>query len=216
MFFVIKGGGQFSYDLICLWIIANRAGIYLFTPHSLNIQLFAKQLGNYSKSFFLLYKIADMKNLLIIVCLEMLVFSCSSIHKCDSNSNNMSIFGQRYELQVRNFSKIPKDLLENIGKIGIDSFPILNEYEGRYFNYIFKINPQDFNLAGKKVGFLESKTDYFKNMRSLDRNFTIVGGSSLYIFDAVQKEESGGYDAAIVYWSKFVIPIEEVVKRLKR
>ena len=53
-------------------------------------------------------------------------------------------------------------------------------------------------------------------MRSLDRNFTIIGGSSLYIFDAVQKEESGGYDAAIVCWSKFVIPIEEVVKRLKR
>jgi hypothetical protein len=123
--------------------------------------------------------------------------------------------GQRYELQVRNFSEIPQDLLENLDKMGVDSSSILNEYEGRYFNVIFKIDPQDFNFVGKKVGFLGSKIDYFRSTRSPDRNSTTVGGSGLYIFNAEQKAESGGYDAAIVYWSKFVIPIEEVVKRLK-
>lgn len=146
----------------------------------------------------------------------MLVFGCSSIHKCNSNNNRMSIFGQIHELKVRNFSEIPKNLLENLDKMGVDSFPILNECEGRYFNFIFKIDSLEFNLVGKKVGFLGSKTNYFKSLRSHDRNFTIVGGSSLYIFDAIQKEESGGYDAAVVYWSKFVIPIKEVVKRLKQ
>ena len=156
-----------------------------------------------------------MKKLLIIVCLEMLVFSCSSINECNFDSNNMNVFGQRYELQVRNFSEIPKDLLENLDKMGIDSFSILNESEGKYFNFIFKIDPYAFNFIGKKVGFLESKIDYFKNMRSPDRSLTTVGGSSLYLFDTIQKEESGGYDAAIVYWDKFVIPIKEVVKRLK-
>jgi hypothetical protein len=54
-----------------------------------------------------------------------------------------------------------------------------------------------------------------RSTRSPDRNSTTVGGSGLYIFDAAQKAESGGYDAAITYWNKFVIPTEEVVKRLK-
>lgn len=156
-----------------------------------------------------------MKNLFVIVCLEVLVLSCSSIYKCNSNSHNMSTFGQRYELQVRNFSEIPKDLLENIDKMGIDSFPILNAYEGRYFNFIFKIDPKDFNLVGKKVLFSESKIDYFKDLRLPDRS-TTIGGSGLYVFTTFQKEESGGYDAAVVYWNKFVIPIEEIVKKLKK
>ena len=40
--------------------------------------------------------------------------------------------------------------------------------------------------------------------------------SSLYIFDAAQRVESGGYDAAITDGDIFVIPIEKVVKRLKK
>jgi hypothetical protein len=153
-----------------------------------------------------------MKKLFIIVCLEMVVFSCSPVHKCNNNGMN----GQIYELQVRNFSEIPKDLLENMDKMGIDSSSILNEYEGRYFNFIFKIDSRDFDLVGKKVGFAGNKIDYFKDTRSPDRNTATVGGSSLYIFDATQKAESGGYDAAIVYWSKRLIPINDVVKRLKK
>lgn len=147
----------------------------------------------------------------------MLAFSCSSIHKSSSNDNSMTmdIFGQRHELQVRNFSEIPKDLLENMDKMGVDNSSILNEYEGRYFNFIFKVDSQDFNLIGKKVGFLGSKIDYFRDTRSPDRNSKTVGGSGLYIFNATQKVESGDYDAAITYWNKFVIPIEEVVKSLK-
>ena len=115
---------------------------------------------------------------------------------------------------MRNFSEIPNDILDNLDKMGIDTSSILNEYEGKYFNFIFKIDPQEFNLVGKKVGFLGSKIDYFNSTRSPDRNSTTVGGSSLYIFNATQKEESGGYDAAIVYWSKVLVPIEKVVKRL--
>ena len=157
-----------------------------------------------------------MKNLFIIVCLEMLVFSCSSIHKSNSNDNNMNVFEQRNELQVHDFSEIPKELLENIDKMGVDSLSILNEYEGKYLNFIFKIDIQNFNLVGKKVGFLGSKIDYFRDTRKrFYDNTTTVAGSSLYVFDSTQKEESGGYDAAITYWDKFVIPQEKVVKQLK-
>lgn len=153
-----------------------------------------------------------MKKLFIIACFEMLVFCCSPIYKCNSNDNNMNVFRQIYELQVQNFSEIPQDLLGNLDKMGVDNSPILNDHEGRYLNFIFKIDPQDFNLIGKKVGFSRSKTDYFSWTRS---NSTTVGGSGLYIFNATQKIESGGYDAAIVYWSKRLIPVDEVVKRLK-
>ncbi len=64
---------------------------------------------------------------------------------------------------------------------------------------------------------LGSKKDYFKQTQErFHSNTTTVGGSSLYIFNATQKDESGGYDAAIVYWNKFLLPIEKVVKRLKK
>lgn len=49
---------------------------------------------------------------------------------------------------------------------------------------------------------------------TIEEDFPCDNGT-LYIFNAFQKEESGGYDAAIVYWSKFVIPIEEIINRLK-
>jgi len=128
----------------------------------------------------------------------------------------MNASRQIIERQVRNFAEIPKDLLDNMDKMGIDSSSILNEYEGRYFNFIFKIDFQDFNLVGKKVCY-GSKMGFFKDEKEwFHRGETSgVGGTVLYIFNSAQKEESGGYDAAIVYWSKRLIPIEEVVKRLK-
>lgn len=158
-----------------------------------------------------------MKKLFIIVCLEMLVLSCSPIYKNNSNDNNMKESGQIHEVQVSSFSEIPTDLLENLDKMGIDSSSILNEYEGRYLNFIFKIDPQDFNLVGKKVGFKLSKKYYFNTTRErFNTNSTVISNSGLYIFDTTQKAESGGYDAAITSWDIFVIPIEKVVRRVKK
>lgn len=94
-----------------------------------------------------------MKKLLIILCLDVLIFSCTSINKCNYNDNNMNESGKRYDLQVHNLSEIPKYLLENMNKMGLDSSSILNEYEGKYLNYIFKIDQKDFNLVGKKLAF---------------------------------------------------------------
>ncbi|AIQ00214.1 hypothetical protein Q787_11480 [Ornithobacterium rhinotracheale H06-030791] len=158
-------------------------------------------------------KIKIMNRLSIMVCLGVLVFSCSPNLKNNSNTNKSK---QIHELAVFNFSEIPKDLLVNLNKMGVDSSPILNEYEGKYLNFIFKISPQDFNFIGKKVGFIKGKIDYFRNTRErFNNNSSVVGGSGIYIFNTTQKIESGGYDAAIVYWNKFSLPIEEVIKRLK-
>jgi hypothetical protein len=138
-------------------------------------------------------------------------------YKYEINVECVSLFGKIHELQVRNFSEIPKDLLDNLDKMGIDTSSILNEYEGKYFNFIFKIDPQNFNLVGKKIGFLGSKLAFFKDERDwYCRGYENgVGSTTLYILNAEEKIESGGYDAAIVYWSKFVIPIEKVIEKLK-
>lgn len=129
---------------------------------------------------------------------------------------SMKVFGQTIFRQVDNFAEIPTDLLSHIEKMGVDSSLILNEYEGRYLNFIFKIDVQDFNLVGKKIGY-GSKIGFFKDEKEwfYRGEKSGVGGTTLYIFDAAQKVESGGYDAAIVYWSKFFIPTDKVIKRLK-
>ena len=126
-----------------------------------------------------------------------------------------------YDQRVREFADIPQFLLDSINTMGIDGIPVLNEFEGNYFNNLFKVDPQASNLIGKRIcflrgGSLKTKADYFNETRDrYKQNYSIIGGSALYVFDETQKKESGGYDAAIVYWSKFAIPMEDVIKRLK-
>lgn len=141
-----------------------------------------------------------MKHLAIIVML----FSC------------MNLFGQ-----ARNFNDIPKDILEQLDKTGVDSLPLLNSHESAFLNVIFKDSLKGFDFTNKNVGFIKiygekGKISYFDMQKKYfvdEKNPCDIG--TLYIFDAAQKKESGGYDAAIVYWSKLKIPIQDVVKRLK-
>ncbi|MDR1198572.1 MAG: hypothetical protein LBK94_06120 [Prevotellaceae bacterium] len=142
-----------------------------------------------------------MKNLLLVIVMLPL---------------NINLIGQ-----TRGFNDVPKDIVKQLDKMGIDDSPLLNCYESVYFNAIFKDSLKGFNFTGKEVGFIrnggKSKIHYFDMQKRyiIDKNSPCDNGT-LYIFNAVQKEESGGYDAAIVYWSKFVIPIEKVIKRLKK
>ena len=156
---------------------------------------------------------------LFIICSVLLICSCSSISK--NNTTLATEIPEHHELQVSIFSDLPKELIDNIDKMGVDNRPVLNEHEGRFINTIFKINPQDFDFVGKKVGFLlsgkSSKLTYFVETRErYSENSSIIGGSGLYIFDATQKEKSGGYDAEVVYWNKFVLPTDKVVQQLKK
>lgn len=157
-----------------------------------------------------------MKKLFILGCFAMFMLGCSCIHKYVVNRDSMN--GEVYELQVHNLQEIPEDILDNIDKMGVDESAILNEYEGKYLNFIFKINPEEFDLVGKKVAFLKvgNKAGYFDSTRSPERKGTTVGGSGLYIFDTAQKAESGGYDAAVSCWSKILLPIDLVVEILSK
>ncbi|MCG8410275.1 MAG: hypothetical protein MI739_03215 [Bacteroidales bacterium] len=123
--------------------------------------------------------------------------------------------------QVRNFNEIPEDILVNLDKMGINNTPLLDSCESAYFNVIFKDHLDGFDFTNNKIGFLSAgskwnKQEYFEEerMRFYDNSTTI--SSILYVFDASQKKESGGYDAAIVSWSKFLLPVDKVVKKLKK
>ena len=123
--------------------------------------------------------------------------------------------------QIRNYNDIPKDILDQLYKMGVDNSPLLNSYESAYLNIIFQDSLKGFDFTGKKIGFLlaggkRDKGEYFNmHKKSIVDNNSPYDQGTLYIFDAVQKEESGGYDAAIVYWSKMNLPIENVVEKLK-
>jgi len=127
----------------------------------------------------------------------------------------VNLFGQ-----VRNFNDIPKEILEQLDKMGVDTLPLLNSCESAYFNVIFKDNLKGFDFAEKKVGFIYSsrksnKKEYFDLEKDRRNRNSTPNRGNLYIFDTTQKAESGGYDAVIVYWSKRLMPVEDLVKRLK-
>ncbi|MCF1750777.1 hypothetical protein [Mariniradius sediminis] len=123
--------------------------------------------------------------------------------------------------QILTFKDIPIEILQKIDQMGVDTLSTLSIYEGKYLNEIFKENLNGFDFIGKKVGFLHrgnvsNKSEYFGELKErFCRKDTPIGGSALYVFDSVQKSESGGYDAAVVYWSKVLIPNEKLVKKLK-
>lgn len=124
---------------------------------------------------------------------------------------------------TNDFENIPKNVLNNIDKMGMDECLLLTELEWKYFRTLYRMTEKEFNLCNKKVGFLtgslgsnkSNKKEYFISERNrLNSNYSPTFGW-LYIFNATQKEETGGYDAAIVFYTKKKLSIKEVVKRLK-
>lgn len=109
--------------------------------------------------------------------------------------------------------------LRKTDNLGVDNSPLLNEYESDYFNEVFKDSLNGFNFSGKKIGFIYSgaksdKKEYFDLEKKRLKNGDSPNSGTLYIFDEAQKEESGGYDAVIVYWCKFYYSKEQVIKKL--
>ncbi len=123
------------------------------------------------------------------------------------------------------FKEIPRELLEQLNTMGANESSLLNSYESAYFNIIFKKSRKEFDFIGKKIGFLRgdtgrivsNKRKYFYKERYLfNSNYSTQGGI-LYIFNQVQKEKSGGYDAVIVEsWTKNLMNADRAAKRLKR
>ena len=109
------------------------------------------------------------------------------------------------------------DTLKNYDKMGMDGSEYLNDYEADYFNMQFNDSSGSFNFIGKKVCFFGPSALSFSNKQKYFNELTKHSSvhSDLYIFNESEKEESGGYDAVIVYWNKKSYTSKELVKRLK-
>jgi hypothetical protein len=126
-------------------------------------------------------------------------------------------------VMTNKFENIPPYILNDIDKMGIYDSLFLTDLEGKYFNALYQIEKEKFNMAGKKVCFLtgnvgRNKTNkklYFISERNrLSANHSPLFGC-LYIFNTTQKNESGGYDVAIVFYTKKKLKISEVIKNIK-
>ena len=124
---------------------------------------------------------------------------------------------------TKSFDYIPKEILNDIDKRGVDGYLSLTDLEGKYINAIFQVEA-DINLSGKKVCFLtgnigtnkSDKKTYFMIERRRVHSNSSPHYSVLYVLNATQKERSGGYDGAIVYGSKKFLSVKEVIKRLRK
>jgi len=133
-------------------------------------------------------------------------------------SPSMNLFGQ-----ISNFDRISKDILDHLKMMGTDSSFFLNGYESDYFNALYAETRKDFDFTGKKIGFitgsngktLSSKKEYFIKEYNRFKNNESPNDGQLYVFSTIQKEESGGYDAVIVYWCKVLLRVEDLPKKLK-
>ncbi len=88
--------------------------------------------------------------------------------------------------------------LKYLDKMGIDSSEYLNNYEAEYFNEKFE-NYKKFNFSGEKVCFVGPGGLVFSNKQKYFNELTKYKSvkSDLHIFNESEKEESGGYIAAI-------------------
>lgn len=98
----------------------------------------------------------------------------------------------------------------------------LTAEESELLNRLFEDERGCFDFSGKKIGFIEccgsmGKKYYFDmvNQEESDSLLFLHRGE-LYIFNSNEKYRSGGYDAAITYFCKFIIQRKEVIRRLKR
>jgi hypothetical protein len=116
-----------------------------------------------------------------------------------------------------------KEILCKLTKLGTDGQPLLNAREGDFLNLIFKETKNDFDFINKKIGFISvhSKTiingkyRYFGSLEFLiSNNRDSVEYGRLYVFNKNQKDDSGGYDAAIVRQNKTPLPIDKIVEIL--
>lgn len=169
---------------------------------------------------------------------EILWISCRYLYSktCETNDidfsrgwSTASEF-QKVECLKPYFSLISEDFMEvsNERKIQmLDSFihvhkksgdyDILNEKEGKELNAIFHDKTNGFDFIGKKVGYIGSHGKPGEKGYFLYKSVFLpesLQNATLYLFDEQQKIESGGYDAAIVYWGTGHL-IEDVIKILK-
>ena len=147
-----------------------------------------------------------MKHLLLILFLPMIF--------------NISLMGQDKSEQDRQ-----KDILDCLVKMGADPMVTLNICESKYLNFNYQTIKSTFDFHGKRVAFFKgnagtiksTKKEYFDRIKYFvnQKGYLPLCTDQLVIFNEDQVAKTG-YDAAIVYQSKRLVPINEVVRKLRK
>ena len=119
--------------------------------------------------------------------------------------------------------KAPDEIVDCLEEMGIDTVPLLNECESKYFNYLFLDRKGFFDFRDKKIAlfvpggritkkrYFDLKKKYFRTYGYLDMN----PWPQLFV---LKKEigEQFGYDAVIIIGRKKRLSEKEVIRSLRR
>ena len=118
---------------------------------------------------------------------------------------------------------IPKNILDCLTEVGMDTVSTLNVCESKYLNCRFQKDKGTFDFCSKKVAFFKgnagtiqsTKKDFFDAEKYfIDiKGFLPLGSGQLIIFNKNEAKQVG-YDAVIVTSSKKLLSTKEVIKRL--
>ncbi|MBL7704027.1 MAG: hypothetical protein JNM21_00640 [Taibaiella sp.] len=110
---------------------------------------------------------------------------------------------------------------------GNDDAPTLNNAESSYLNAVmYRYPKRPFDFSHKSIAFvtgssgktISGKQAYFntEKKRLRDRDNRSLNGGQLVVFNELEKQQSGGYDAVIVYWSKLLATKKGLIKLLNK
>jgi hypothetical protein len=113
---------------------------------------------------------------------------------------------------------------QGLDSCGLDSNPILNDYEAVYLNAYFKDAKKGFDFMGKRIAFVTgslgseigTKSEYFKDVKTwASHNHKVA--DDLIVFTEDERLQSGGYDAIVAYWTKVGSGLnhKKIIKKLK-
>lgn len=132
--------------------------------------------------------------------------------------NNCTI-GQGYTPR-----EAPDEILNCLEEMGIDTVPLLNEYESIFFNFLFLDKRGSFDFRDKKIAFLSGSTGSLRitKKRFFDlkkEDYKIKGYLDMnpwYQLFVLKKEvgEQLGYDAVVISWCKKLLSEKDVIKRI--
>lgn len=133
-------------------------------------------------------------------------------------------YGQVFGIPIERIDTTVFIYLENCGN---DNDPILNNAESSYLNAVMYRHPKrPYDFSHKRIAFvtgssgksISDKQAYFntEKRRLQDQYNTSLNGGQLVIFNELEKQQSGGYDAVIVYWSKLLATKKGLIKLLSK
>ncbi len=111
---------------------------------------------------------------------------------------------------------------QNLDSCGVDNNSKLTVFESKYLNEYLKNQRDTFDLTDKEIIFVTGssaskiggKKEYFSDIKEWNKNNSNIA-TNLIILTSEEKIESGGYDAILTYWVKFLPNKKKIFEKMK-